>query len=92
MSELTDALNRIFAWWEKHKPADATRFNSGLTEEEVQAKLNQFPRLLPSEIYDLYKWHNGTNDDGWECGIFVYHSFMDVDYALKEADEYVRFD
>jgi hypothetical protein len=90
MSELTDALERIFTWIREHKPTDVDRFQPGLSLEEIREKLSQFPCQLPREIYTLYQWHNGTIDDSWECGVFVYHSFMDVDRALQQAEEYIN--
>lgn len=90
MAELTDALERILAWRQEHKPADADRFKSGLSLEEIREKLSQFPCRLPKELYTLYQWKNGTNDDSWDCGVFVYHSFMNLDSALQEAKEFVN--
>jgi hypothetical protein len=90
MTELTDALERILAWRREHKPTDCDRFKPGLSLAEIQEKLSRFPCQLPREIYTLYQWHNGTNDDSWDCGVFVYHSFMDIDYALQQAEEYIN--
>lgn len=92
MSELIDALERILAWRREHKPEDVDRFKPGLSLEELREKLSQFPRKLPQELYTLYQWHNGTNDDSWECAVFVFHSFLDIDSALQHAEHGVNAD
>ncbi|HEY9815630.1 MAG TPA: SMI1/KNR4 family protein [Candidatus Obscuribacterales bacterium] len=86
MTDLIDALERIYAWLQKNKPEYMYRFQPGLPLDYLQKKLKKFPRYLPQELYTLYQWHNGTNNEDWDCGIFVYHSFLDIDYAMKQAE------
>ena len=90
MSKLTDALERIIAERCKHMPVEYKILNPGLSTEQLREKLKRFPRQLPKEIHALYQWHNGTDDDAWEHGIFVYHSFLDIDNALQQAKEYIN--
>lgn len=90
MSELTNALERILNWWREHKPADAALFKPGLKLAELQEKLHRLPFQLPNEVYTLYQWHNGTDGDYDECNAFVYHTFMDIDRALAEAEGYMN--
>ncbi|TVQ19902.1 MAG: hypothetical protein EA367_10030 [Leptolyngbya sp. DLM2.Bin15] len=87
MTDLTDALDRILAWIQNHKPEYISRFLPGLSLDELQTKLKRFPHHLSQELYTLYQWHNGIRNDNWECGIFISHVFLDIDYALKRATE-----
>ena len=87
MNDLTDALDRILAWIQEHKPEYVSRFLPGLSLDELKTKLKPFPCHLPQELYTLYQWHNGISNDNWECGIFINHVFLDIDYALDQAME-----
>ena len=90
MNKLTDALERIIAWRRKYKPTEHQILKPGLSTEQLYEKLKRFPNQLPQEIYALYQWHNGTNDDLWRHGLFVYHSFLDIDNALQYAERLIN--
>ncbi len=80
MSALTNALNRIMAWLQQNSPICASGFLPGLSPKEVEQKLGELPFRVPQEVYELYQWRNGTNN---ECGVFVYHYLLDLNTALE---------
>ncbi|HLP91409.1 MAG TPA: SMI1/KNR4 family protein [Nostocaceae cyanobacterium] len=82
MSTLTNALDRIFNWLQNHKPEFSTSFLPGLTLAEIEEKLQALPFRLPQEVYDLYQWRNGMQNDEM---IFVYHYFLTLDQAIELA-------
>lgn len=89
MSTLTDALNRIMHWLEQNRPNYAATFLPGLTDEEIQQKLSNLQFQLPEEIYELYRWRNGSQDE--DNGSIVYPSFgfMPLDEALGYYEDFI---
>lgn len=63
--DIAPALARLDAWYSTHLPPDKYVFNPPATG----AQLDAFERLiglkLPRASRDLYRWHNGENDDRW---------------------------
>ena len=80
MSVITESLDRILNWLQQHKPEYALLFLPGLSLEEIEEKVKVLPFRLPSEVYELYQWRNGTKS---EESIFVYHYFWDLDTAVE---------
>jgi hypothetical protein len=80
MSDLTDALNRIMAWIERHYPDAATGFQPGLTYATIAEKLSTLPYHVPQEVYELYGWRNGDSN---EKGIFECLYMLDLDRACE---------
>lgn len=62
---IAPVLERLNAWYAAHLPPDRYRFNPPATE----GKLDAFERLvgikLPSSYRQLYRWHDGEEDDRW---------------------------
>ncbi|MFB8796564.1 MAG: HEAT repeat domain-containing protein [Microcoleus sp.] len=63
MGTLIEALERIMNWLRKHQPDYAASFLPGLKSEEIQAAEAKVGFKLPPEIYELYQWRNGTEED-----------------------------
>lgn len=63
MVSLIEALERIINWLRKHQPDYAASFQPGLKSEEIQAAEAKLGFKLPPEIYELYQWRNGTEED-----------------------------
>ncbi len=63
MSALTEALDRILAWLQKHKPECVSLLKPGLEDSEIEDHIKGLPIRLPQEVYELYKWRNGSEDD-----------------------------
>ena len=58
MSTLTEALESISAWFQKHFP-DSQALQPGLSYETIQKEVSNLPFELPTEINELYLWRNG---------------------------------
>ncbi|NEO86020.1 MAG: hypothetical protein F6J87_17450 [Spirulina sp. SIO3F2] len=61
MSQLTEALNRIMKWLEKHQPEYAASFLPGLSRQEIDKLIAPLNLCIPEEIYELYQWRNGRS-------------------------------
>lgn len=83
MTDLTNALNRIFAWLEQHSPRSASGFQPGLSSEEIEERLDVLPFCVSQEVKELYRWHNG---DVMCSPIFGYLSFLDLDTACEISE------
>src|ERR1019366_9236868 len=59
MEQMRAALQRIDAWFAKHRP----RFAKGLHPAAAEADL----KGLPEPLHTLLAWHNGQNDDFVGC-------------------------
>ncbi|AFY42406.1 HEAT repeat domain-containing protein [Nostoc sp. PCC 7107] len=80
MSLLTDALDRIETWLVKNQPEFALSLAPGLTRQEIDAIVENFPYRLPEELYEFYGWHNGC-----QYGYIVpkFDNFFSLQEALK---------
>lgn len=90
MPEQTDLINcleRIFNWLKQNAPSYAEGFLPGLSYEEIEEKVSNLPFKLPEEVYNLYRWRNGTNSPAM---IFVYHYFWHLDMALEISSDCVN--
>jgi hypothetical protein len=89
MTNLTNALNRIFTWLKENHPVTAEGFQPGLSSTEIEEKLSLLLFRVPREVYELYRWHNGNKT--YE-GIFGYLWFTNLDRAYEFStyinDEY----
>lgn len=65
VENIAPVLARLDAWYAAHLPPDRYKFNPPATD----AELNAFERLvglkLPHAYRQLYRWHDGENDDRW---------------------------
>ena len=91
MSVLTDSLNRIMQWLEENRPDYAESFLPGLSDEEIREKLSNVELELPEEIYELYRWRNGSqNGEDSKSVIFPCMEYMSLDEALEYYDDSVE--
>jgi cell wall assembly regulator SMI1 len=81
MSDLIIALDRILTWIQTVKPTLAETLQPGLSKAEIKKKTENLPFDLSQEIYELYQWHNGTNDK-MECWFFAEYNFNSLDESL----------
>jgi SMI1 / KNR4 family (SUKH-1) len=84
MTDLTNAINRIFAWLEEHTPKSLERFQSGLSSAQIEERLSSLPFCIPEEVRELYRWRNG--DKMYGSSIFGYHWLMSLDRACEFVD------
>ena len=82
MSELTQALNRIMAWLSANQPSFANSFLPGLTNEQIETAVKHIPFELPEEIYELYRWRNGTKQTH-DCEFYPAMKFLTIEKAVK---------
>jgi hypothetical protein len=78
MSDITEALDRILNWLQKHRPFDVLLLQPGLSEAEIEEIIADLPLRLPNDIRSLYRWKNGIRmgDENWEYScIFLNWSF-----------------
>lgn len=63
--DITPILARLDAWYAAHLAADKYRFNPPATDQQIDA----FERLvgleMPRSYRQLYRWHDGENNDRW---------------------------
>ena len=63
--DIAPVLARLDAWYAAHLPADRYRFNPPATDAQLEA----FERLvgfgMPRAYRQLYRWHDGEDDDRW---------------------------
>jgi HEAT repeats/PBS lyase HEAT-like repeat len=75
-SELTDALNRILSWIERHKPSWIEYLYPGLSKGEIDDLVRDLPIQFPPELYELYQWKNGAVEgDEWKETAWIFHSW-----------------
>ncbi len=63
--DVAPVLARLDAWYAAHLPPDRYKFNPPAAEAQIE----EFERLvgfrLPRAYHQLYRWHDGENDDRW---------------------------
>ncbi len=91
MSELTQALNRIMAWLSANQALFANSFLPGLTNEQIYAAVKHLPFELPEEIYELYRWRNGTEAEH-DCVIYPAIDFLILEEAIKFQENIATLD
>ena len=81
MSVLTVALERIMNWLRQHQPSYAASFLPGLKLDEIQELEKELGFKLPEEIYQLYQWRNGTEEDAMAL-VFPSMLFLPLSEAI----------
>lgn len=88
---LTATLDRILRWITINQPSYASTFLSGLTREEIDFICRDLPGFITEDIYELYQWRNGTQEEYWRWmhvpPYLFYQPLQDaVDYFLLYLD------
>ncbi len=86
LTSLNQALHRILKWLEEHKPEAISLLQPGLSNNEIEELVKDLPIQFPQELYDLYKWKNGSEDSPEQenvAYIFNGFSFYPLEYAIK---------
>src|SRR5687768_5198974 len=63
--DIAPVLARLDAWYAAHLPPDRYKFNPPATEAQVDAFERLIGFKLPRSYHQLYRWHDGENDDRW---------------------------
>jgi cell wall assembly regulator SMI1 len=61
--DITPVLARLDAWYAANLPADKYVFNPPATAAEIAAFEKLVGRRMPLSYHQLYRWHDGENDD-----------------------------
>lgn len=63
--DIAPVLARLDAWYATHLPPDKYVFNPPATDAQLDA-FEQIVRVkMPRSYRQLYRWHDGENDDRW---------------------------
>jgi hypothetical protein len=81
MSELTEGLDRICRRFEVYEPHRIRALGQGLSLEVIEERVQDLPFKLPSEVYELYEWHDGLED--WSFLFENYH-FLSLKRSVYE--------
>ncbi|MCC3415948.1 MULTISPECIES: SMI1/KNR4 family protein [unclassified Microcoleus] len=92
MEELTNALERILKWMQKHDPQIATIWQAELSLSEIEEKVRLLPFRLPQEVYELYQWRNGfiQRAQGWSQG-WGGHDSYNLDFLIKNYFDSINY-
>lgn len=63
--DLAPVLARLDAWYAANLAADKYVFNPPASDEELDAFEQEVRISMPRSYRQLYKWHDGENDDRW---------------------------
>lgn len=63
--DIAPVLARLDAWYAVHLAADKYMFNPPATDVQLDAFEQLVGFRMPRSYRQLYKWHNGENDDRW---------------------------
>ena len=63
--DIAPALARLDRWYAAHLPPDRYRFNPPATDADLEAFERVIGLKLPRAYRQLYRWHDGENDDRW---------------------------
>lgn len=95
MSALTEALDRILGWLQKHKPECVSLLRPGLENSEIEDRVKDLSIPLPPEVYELYKWRNGSGDDPMsKNSIQIFpegFGFWSLSTAIKIHSQKIKF-
>lgn len=90
MCQLTEVLEQISIWIEKHQLEEDGKIipvlAPGLTREEIDFKVEDMPFVLSEKIYQLYEWANGADKRGSR-----YYSKIQLNKAFKDIKLYASF-
>jgi hypothetical protein len=87
MTDLNSTLERILTWLQNNKPDYASSLQDGLTRSEIDIKSRELPFHLPQEIYELFQWRNGSQEELF-APFEPTLSFISLENAIEIADWY----
>lgn len=87
MTDLTLTLEQVLNWLKNHKPDYASSLQNGLTRSQIDIASRELPFRLPEEIYELYQWKNGSQEELY-APFDPTASFLSLEYAIEIANWY----
>lgn len=95
MSALTEALKTIDNWMQTYRPQFSSLLQAGLKTEEIDEKTQDFPFQLSEDLYELYRWHNGTSGNGLELNeveFFPCFIYISLEESIEKYKEFVKIE
>lgn len=88
-------LNFIGEWLKHYQPDYYSALQPGLSRSELESFLEPLPFLLPTELYELYQWHDGMMPldigtdifDGSPYQLFPGYTFNPIQDAIDLRSE-----
>ncbi len=94
MSKLTDLLNQIVGWIEDNNSEEwnRIRLDTGLSHAQIQHFYEGNSFIFPTEIVDLYQWHDGGNGSFFidAHGIYGDQHFNSLGWGLSCGEDWSR--
>lgn len=81
--QLNQALERICNWFQVNAPALLTFLQPGLTCGQIDLQVQDLPFRLPEEVYQLYKWHNGSSAEQY-IEFLPQYRFLSLEEAIAQ--------
>jgi hypothetical protein len=93
MSRVTELLNQIEQWVSEYNPQECHQINMapGLTVEQIQFYLEGKPYKLPTEIIELYQWHDGSRNGSllpYPGGCYGDQEFLSLGIGLDIGEDW----
>ena len=86
--DIGPVLARLDAWYAANLPSDKYVFNPPATDEALAAFERAVGRKMPSSYHQLYRWHDGENDDRW--GHIYGLPILPLSRAAADHDQWKR--
>ncbi|OUL24952.1 SMI1/KNR4 family protein [Nostoc sp. 106C] len=91
MSDIKNALERIYAWFRENHPAKIASLTSGLSPLEIDNLLSTISFKVSQEVREIYQWSNGYSIDGCTDNRIFYPMFLlSLESGVKEAKTWVE--
>lgn len=93
MSRLTDLLNQITGWIQQHNPEEWNNISLGskLSNDQIQSFCEGESFIFPSEIVELYQWHNGSKSGSFfvdSQGVYGDQEFHSLSLGLGYGEDW----
>jgi cell wall assembly regulator SMI1 len=82
MTEIAQALERIFAWGDTHIPRLRQTIRPGATQAQIEAIEALIGRALPEDVRMLYRLHDGQSEE--TPGLFYGMSLLSLEQVALE--------
>lgn len=86
MSEIKTKLDDLLTGYSKCGDSIKESMLPGLSREEIKEKLSWFPYPIPEEVFELYEWHSGQDENAEIPFYFRDIQFIDIEF-VKEVYE-----
>jgi cell wall assembly regulator SMI1 len=92
MDQLEAALKRIIRYLQQVYGLAEEVFSPGLSKDEIDKRLQNFPFCVPHEVVQLYQYGNGVRETITHVGQnFVIDELLSLDEALREYARLIAF-